>query len=55
MKQYIIKNEAGEIIGFEVQIGEDRFHFLRKIELKKADRKPGYFPRVKGDTREEVK
>jgi hypothetical protein len=58
MKQYIItrlKNGVPEIIGFEVVIGNETFHQLRKIKLSKTCRKPGEFPKLPGDTKEEVK
>ena len=58
MKQYIIKrlnNGTPEIIGFEVVTGGETFHFHRKVELNKADRKPGRFPVMAGDSKEEVK
>lgn len=58
MRQYIItrlKNGVPEIIGFEVVIGNETFHHLRKIKLSKTDQKPGEFPRLPGDSKEEVK
>lgn len=58
MRQYIItrlKNGVPEIIGFEVVIGDETFRHLRKIKLSKTDRKPGEFPRLPGDVKDEVK
>ena len=58
MTQFIIKrliNETPVIVGFEVVIENEVFHFHKKVELNKADREPGRFPVLPGDSKEEVK
>jgi hypothetical protein len=58
MKQYKIKriiNGELEVVGFEYHYENEVCHKKRRIEIKTSERMPGEFPRLEGDTKEEIK